>query len=216
MDLSGFFPSDVHYFFTKEKQDWSVLSENEMALAEKYGTKRKADFVTGRYCLRQCTGILGYNGDILIGERGMPVLPPHIAASVSHSRSLCGAVAGPKNSYLSLGIDIETAGRVNKDLWHLLFTASEQEYLDSLSPEEQQLQSTVFFSLKEAYYKCQYPLTGTYLDFTEVAVIVKNQNLFVQLLKDIPGPFIKGGLTEGKMTTYGTQVITFCALQNFA
>ena len=212
MDLSGFFPSDVHFFFTRERPDWDVLTESEMAIAEKYGTKRKSDFVTGRYCLRQCTGPMGFRGDILIGERGMPMLPQHIAASVSHSRNICGAIAGPKSTYLSLGIDIETAGRVSKEMWHLLFTTSEQKYLGSLSPDEQLLQSTVFFSLKEAYYKCQFPLTHTYLDFTEVAVRVLNQKLFVELLIEIPGPFKKGSLTEGKMTRYETEVITFCAI----
>lgn len=212
MDLSGFFPEGVVAFFTDERQGLNALSENELLLTETYGVKRLADFCTGRYCLRKCTERYGYAGDILIGEKGMPLLPDRISASLSHSKNLCGAVAGRRDSYLSLGLDIETLGRVKTDMWYLLFTEQEIRFLNGMHDEQQKLYATTFFSLKEAFYKLQYPLSGIYLDFLEVKVEIVNDRFFVKTLREVGDVFSKGQSVEGTMTCRQGEVITFCSL----
>ena len=212
MVLSSFFPPGVHYSFTMEQKDITVLSPQELAQVEKYGTKRLTDFCTGRYCLRQATAPLGFTGDILIGERGMPLLPADITASPSHSKTLCGAIAAHRSLYTSLGFDIETNSRVHKEMWRLLFTQSEIYYLNSLSADEQLLTSTVYFSLKEAFYKLQFPLTHTYLDFLEVEITNDDGQLAIRLLRDVAEGFVKGQLFAGYMHHYNGHVITYCTL----
>ncbi len=209
---SRFFPGGICYFFSEEKKDKSILSENEWMIVQKYGTKRLADFCTGRYCMRKCTEQLGFSGDILIGDRGMPLLPNHITASLSHSKNLCGAIAGDKDLFLSLGLDIETCGRVHKKMWYLLFTKNEIEYLNSLDDEQQDFISTVFFSLKEAFYKLQYPLTGIFLDFPEVEIVMINNRFYVKMLRHVTSLFAEGRLIQGSILKYYDQVITYCSL----
>jgi len=206
------FPEGIHSFFSYEKKDSTVLSANEYAIVEKYGAKRMTDFCTGRYCLRQCTEKLGFTGDILIGERGKPLLPNHIAASISHSKTLCGAIAANTDSFVALGFDIETAGRVHKDMWHLLFTKNETEMLMAMDTEQQQLHTTIFFSMKEAFYKMQYPITGTYLDFPEVEIQMDNDQFYVKLLRNVDPQFTEGSLTKGSMAVHKEQVITWCTM----
>ena len=207
-----FFPEGISYYFTEDQKDMSVLKPNELMIVEKYGAKRMSDFCTGRYCLRKCMEPLGFDGEILVGERGMPLLPTHITASLSHSKTLCGAIAGHKEQFQSLGFDIETCGRVHTDMWRLLFTKNETEFLNSLDTERRNLLSTVFFSLKEAFYKLQYPLTGVFLDFPEVEVMVENDELHVKLLRRVNGHFTEGLLTGGRMLHHNEQVITYCVL----
>ena len=68
----------------------------------------------------------------------------------------------------SVGIDLESVGRVEKKLWPTLFTARERDYLGQLEPEKASVEATVFFSAKESFYKCQYPLTESWVGFQEV------------------------------------------------
>jgi phosphopantetheine--protein transferase-like protein len=206
------FPNGVHAFFSYDKKDISVLSANEFAIAEKYGTKRLGDFCTGRYCLRSCTELLGYSGDILVGERGKPLLPDNIAASVSHSKTLCGAIAADTTLFQSVGIDIESIGRVHKDMWHLLFTPNETSQLVCLDEPAQQKLSTIFFSMKEAFYKMQYPLTATYLDFKEVEVIAQQGRYSVKLLTHVNEQFRSGTQVNGTTHSHNDQIITWCLL----
>ena len=70
----------------------------------------------------------------------------------------------------SLGLDIEVIGRVTKDLWDFVFTESEKMYLSGLSENEKLFKSTALFSIKEAFYKFQRPITKVFLDFLEVEV----------------------------------------------
>jgi len=212
MISSLFFPADVSWYFSEEKYDGSILSENERELAKTYGTKRFTDFCTGRFCMRQATASLGFTGDILIGERGMPLLPGNITASLSHSKKISGAIAGHKDNYLSLGIDIETCGRVKQDMWYLLFTENELLFLNDKNEEQIQFYATAFFSLKEAFYKMQYPLTCIYLDFPEVEVVVTNDQYYVKPLRHVAGLFTEGRLFPGQVIRYKEQVVTYLTL----
>jgi 4'-phosphopantetheinyl transferase EntD len=209
---ADFFPNSVSYYFTTQQMGVEALSANEMAVAKNYGTKRFADFCTGRYCLRKSTEALQYTGDILIGERGMPLLPNYIAASISHSKNLCGAVASHKKHNLSLGIDIETNGRVHEDMWRLLFTQREIEWLLRHDKKQTALISTIFFSLKEAFYKLQYPLTGVYLDFPEVEIEVVDEQYYAILLKHVNDEFTTGKQIPGKVLQLNNEIITYCSL----
>lgn len=210
ISLPGFFPGGVAHYFTAQRYGVEELLPQERTLSGGYGDKRLSDFCTGRYCMRQSTAPLGFSGEILIGNKGMPLLPDHITASLSHSRKLCGAVAAPKDMYLSLGLDIETNGRVHKDMWHLLFSANEINYLNSLDEAAQLLTTTIFFSAKEAFYKMQFPLTDTYLDFHDVEMDVIDGRYDVRLLRD-SGGFSCGQSFNATIYRSGEEVITFCA-----
>lgn len=207
-----FFPRGIKHYFTTEKHGPDTLSPAERDLSSRFGAKRLSDFCTGRYCLRYCTTALGFSGDIPVGERGMLVLPDGITASVSHSRVLCGAVAAPTSLYRSIGIDVETVGRVGGDMWHLLFTDSEMDFLRSIPSElEREMISTSFFSLKEAFYKMQFPLTSKYLDLHDAEITLSSNGYSIRLLEDA-GEMAVGQIFDGKVLYNGSEVVTFCAL----
>ena len=160
-------------FFSTQFFSFEVLTENEHALTAKFNKKRLMDFSTGRYCAKEVLKLLGTeNSDILIGFHNEPLWPCGIVGSISHSSNLVGALAS--NKVKAIGIDIETIGKVGPDVWNLVFTTAEQNFISALEKHQQELYSTLLFSAKECFYKLQFPLTKQYIDFKEVEITIKN------------------------------------------
>lgn len=118
--------------FTSQRFTEEVLSEKEKEHIGKYSRKRISDFATGRYCAKQTLSLLGYGyPEIQMGVDNEPLWPKGIVGSISHSENLTGAIAGHTENFYSIGMDIETMGKVGHDAWHLVFTENEQDFLNS-------------------------------------------------------------------------------------
>jgi 4'-phosphopantetheinyl transferase EntD len=140
-----------------------------------FSPKRLADYSSGRYCATKALEQLEIKDvSIPIGEDRAPVWPEGIVGSISHCDRLIGAIVAKSSDHISLGLDIEEIGRVSPDLWDLVFTENEKKYLSGLSSDEILVQSTAIFSIKEAFYKFQHPLTKTFLDFLDVEVCLED------------------------------------------
>jgi 4'-phosphopantetheinyl transferase EntD len=160
----------ICYFFSSQKQELH-LQKLILPPNNQFSPKRMADFSTGRYCALKALEQLGIKDvNIPIGEDRAPIWPLGIVGSISHCDSLIGAIVAKSSDHISLGLDIEEIGRVTADLWDLVFTENEKNFLSGLSNEDQRVKSTAIFSIKEAFYKFQHPLTKTFLDFLDVEV----------------------------------------------
>lgn len=161
-------PSLLSQVFTTEFVGAEVLTPAEKTLVKKAALKRQNDFSTGRYCARKALQRFGVNDtEILMGEVKEPIWPEGFVGSISHSKKLTGAIVARTGDIAALGLDIETIGGVSRDMWDMLFTDNEQSFLNTLDDDGQILFATLIFSIKEAFYKLQYPLTKQYLDFKE-------------------------------------------------
>jgi 4'-phosphopantetheinyl transferase EntD len=166
IDLSQ---TSIHWFFTDE----FVNLSDQIASPpnHQFSPKRLTEFSTGRLCAIKALELLSIREtNIPIGEDRAPIWPRGIVGSISHCDSLTGAIVAKKSDHISLGLDIEEIGRVTPDLWELVFTENEKNFLFSLSNEDQRVKSTAIFSIKEAFYKFQHPLTKTFLDFLDVEI----------------------------------------------
>lgn len=162
-------------FFTTEFIGAEALTPAEKALIAKAVLKRQNDFSTGRHCAREALAQFGVTGaEILMGEVNEPLWPDGFVGSISHSKKLTGAMVARAGDIAALGLDIETIGGVNRDMWDMLFVDVEQTLLNTLDDDGQVLFTTLIFSFKEAFYKLQYPLTGQYVDFKEVELLHEN------------------------------------------
>ena len=172
------------FFFIEHKFCFSD-SLKHFPANHQFSQKRLADFSTGRYCAIKALEQLGIQDVIIpIGEDKEPIWPEGIVGSISHCDSLTGAIVAKSTDNISLGLDIEEIGRVTTDLWDLVFTENEKNYLSGLSDENKRVQSTAIFSIKEAFYKFQHPLTKTFLDFLDVEVELQDLNN-VRVLSEI-------------------------------
>ena len=179
------FESKLKFFYTFEQYN---LPLHNLALPanHQFSLKRLSDFSTGRYCAIKALEQLGINNSIIpIGKDREPIWPEGIVGSISHCDSLTGAIVAKSSDHISLGLDIEEIGRVTPDLWDLVFTENEKNYLFRLSDEDILVQSTAIFSIKEAFYKFQHPLTKTFLDFLDVEVVMPGLNQVKVLVETI-------------------------------
>lgn len=124
-----------------------------------------------------------------------PVWPDGFTGSISHSRQLLAVAVGRHEDTRGLGIDLEAIA--NPD---------ELEAIESVCmvPEEHALVgnalpradwATLVFSAKEAFYKCQFPLTRCPLEFGDLAVMhadVSAQRLVLRLQRDAGPDFRRG------------------------
>ena len=156
-------------FFSEKFFSEAMLTKNERLLTFNWSEKRITEFSTGRYCARKAlTPFELGEQDILVGTNREPLWPAGIIGSISHCDNFVGAVIASTTTLKAIGLDIETIGKVGLELWDLVFTPSEQSFLRTLEPTQISLYSTVLFSAKECFYKLQFPLTRTYIDFKDV------------------------------------------------
>lgn len=164
------FPSGIVSSFTMENIPFSSLFEKERSICKSYESQRLSDFLRGRYCAHRCLASFQISSPVLKDDVGAPIWPEGFSGSISHTHGLAGAILSRKNTFLSVGLDIEKIGRIDTEIWPLLFTESEISLLHKLNSEKQQEVSTLMFSMKEAYYKMQYQLTKSGMEYDDLEV----------------------------------------------
>ena len=132
---------------------------------------RQREFAAGRTCARALLARLGLAPVALPpGHDRRPQWPPGVLGSIAHDKHLCAVVVARAQRFASLGIDIEPAEPLERELWSTLFLARELEALDRLPPAQRGRTARLFFSAKECVYKCVHPLLGTGFGFHDVEI----------------------------------------------
>ena len=133
--------------------------------------KRLAEFAAGRACARVALAQLGVASFTLhVGADREPLWPPGITGSITHTAGFCGVVAAQQRHIASLGVDAEVHRAVRVELRRAICTPAEERHLEQLPPDRAADLATVVFSAKEAFFKCQFPLTRQWLNFHDVSV----------------------------------------------
>ena len=175
---------------------------------------RQREFVAGRLIARALSDQLCLPPSPLRrAEDRAPVWPADRVGSLSHCDTLCAAAIGIPPAIRSVGIDIETIGRVEPKLWPTLFTEQETRYFTSLPPETVALETTLFFSAKESFYKCQYPLTQSWVGFQDVEVTRVDEHLLaITPTSGTPQPWHKDPIHTVEITD--AHIVTVMLLRN--
>lgn len=133
--------------------------------------KRIQDFAAGRVCAHRALrelGILDFS--LLAGEHREPIWPAAIVGSITHTRGYAAAVVARQRDLKSVGLDCEVIDSVDEDLWSRICTPTEIARLAQLPPAERGRQAALIFAAKEAFYKCQFPLTRAWVGFEDVVI----------------------------------------------
>jgi 4'-phosphopantetheinyl transferase EntD len=137
------------------------------------GAKRQAEFGTARVCARQALARLGIASCALVPNPDRsPFWPSGIRGSISHAAGQCAVVVSNASDVIAVGVDFEPNLALDRDLERLICTRAEINWLASFDPKVRGYLGKVLFCAKEAFYKCQYPLTATILDFTDVVLAI--------------------------------------------
>ena len=152
----------------------SDLYPQEHAETTTFGEKRRSEFSAGRLCAKLALAELGIvNFPLQINVDRRPRWPDDIVGSISHTHDYCAALVARTKDADAIGFDVERTERIGEELWDTLFTSRERERLATLSPARRVIEATIVFSAKEAFYKCHFARSPTWLDFTDVEIEIK-------------------------------------------
>jgi 4'-phosphopantetheinyl transferase EntD len=151
--------------------DPALLLPAEAACLGRAVKKRVEEFAAGRLCARRALAEFGIEDFALrVRSDRQPQWPATLVGSITHTQGLCAAVAAERRRFAGVGLDSEVVGHVKRDIWEKICVEREIDWLASLPGAGQSLAAALIFAAKEAFYKCQYPVTGEFLSFHDVEV----------------------------------------------
>lgn len=173
--VSRLFPKTVVTAETTVFPPIGVLHPAELRYVRDAVRHRKREYAAGRACARAGLAELGISDvTLLSGDDRLPIWPPGIAGSITHTNSYCAAAIVPTDLARSIGLDAEPNEPLDPELFPYVCSPSELLWLGARarSEQDQGRLAKLLFSIKEAVFKCQYPITRRYLEFDEVQVIL--------------------------------------------
>ena len=130
---------------------------------------RRKEYAEGRACALRALQVVGSSeaADLPGDTDGVPVWPEGLLGSITHSKGLCAAVAGSTTGLQVLGLDLERTDRLKASAIQRIVHATEADFVQG-----DQLRGSILFSLKEAFYKAQFPQWRTTANFEDLALDV--------------------------------------------
>lgn len=147
------------------------LFENERTLIANAGDKRKREFISGRVMARKLMAELGRPEQALLNrEDRTPIWPEGVIGSISHCDDFCAVAIASTDQVQSLGLDVEPDSPLEDELISELAFGDEIAWIEANGEFDRGRRLRMLFVAKEAAYKCQFPLTGASLEFSDLAV----------------------------------------------
>jgi len=97
---------------------------------------------------------------ITSGANGEPIWPHKYCGSISHSPTHAAALVGPQSRFRALGLDICDTRPLGDDLKNRVVTPNETKALHGLLSDFTDDIGNAVFSMKEAFFECQFVVTG--------------------------------------------------------
>lgn len=174
--------------------------------------KRKMEFLLGRYCAQKALLSLGLNVGLLgRKENRIPIWPDGYTGSISHSDEHIIAVSSATTNYSAMGVDVEKF--ISKEhflsISDFILNEDEKSLIKKIDINNRMIYLTLFFSIKESFYKLFYQQTNITLDFTVMDVIKFDTNYYlIRLNKTINHKYKKGTILKGFYVIKKSVVIT--------
>lgn len=178
--------------------------DSEKLNMELSSASRKQEFLSGRILCRRALSLLEVtHGAILKAPNGCPEWSDIITGSISHKGKVCVVVVGKKDSYLSLGVDIDIDKAMTPDVWKYFVQQGEIANIC-----DKNRFANILFVCKEAVYKCLVQLNNVYeeIDFKDIFIYLDENYSETQCFRCIVDSII----LLGKVTIIGPAVIA-CA-----
>jgi 4'-phosphopantetheinyl transferase EntD len=131
--------------------------------------KRQAEFGTARVCAREALSRLGVGPCSLVPNTDRsPRWPAGIRGSIAHTDDWCAVAVTGAPAIVGIGLDLEADTAFEPELEGAICTRAELNWIRSFDRAEMGWLGPLVFSAKEAFYKCQYAVTSTRLNFKDV------------------------------------------------
>jgi 4'-phosphopantetheinyl transferase EntD len=177
---------------------------------------RRREFAAGRILAARALASLGCAAcPILAGPDRAPIWPAGFTGSISHTHEHVAVAVGRTDGLLAIGIDIEDAGRFRPDLEHQILRPEEiAANLTGLPPDRRQSVLALLFSIKEAFYKCQYVISQQFLGFHDARTTIDFTRQSFELTLLVTVPPLADDVFHGKFQMRSGGVATAMVLRN--
>ena len=186
--IEALFPPEVIVVRATDEMENLPLHPEEAARTEKMAPKRLSEYKLGRACVREGLARLGIDNYPFLNDTDRsPIWPPNIVGSLTHCRNLCAAALTRQGAIASLGLDAEPLRALSPAVLERITSPAERGHLENLpDPPHTGGWGLLLFSAKEAFYKCYYPLTRTFLGFrdAELEIDVLGKRFVARLVND--------------------------------
>ena len=206
--LLEIFGPDIGIGVTDPNAGHHELRQIEQEAVARAVPKRVQEFAAGRAAARLALREIG-RAEVAIprAEDRSPVWPAGIAGSISHCDDLCLAVVSHIDHWRALGLDVEDNAPLPKETWPIILTESELSRLTALPIWKRSRTIKALFSIKEAVYKAQYPLTGMIFDFHTLEVSLQGRDFTAELTCDV-AQLQRGVQFSGRYFTHGKYLMS--------
>lgn len=169
---------------------------------------RVLEFAAGRVCARAAITALGHPvAPLLSGADRAPIWPSGVVGSITHTGQYCVAVVGSDRQFTAIGVDAERLGAVDLPLWQLTLHPDEVANLRRLDPAASSQRATMLFAAKEAFYKCQYGMTRSWIGFQDVIVTIADDTFDLSFADEPKFALQLPGQWKGRFAVVGDLVI---------
>lgn len=175
------YPDLCVYIDDKISNQVDHLHPEEIQLGEEISSeKRRCHFLSGRQCAQKAISQLKMKQEpIYRNENRSPIWPSGIKGSITHDRNLAAAlVTKSTDKVQGIGIDIEDLKRkLSSGISRHILTKEEVVQWNT-SEDKITLETRIIFSIKEAIFKCFFPLNAIYLGFHDAAISTLKDGYF--------------------------------------
>ncbi|WOA53279.1 4'-phosphopantetheinyl transferase family protein [Dickeya solani] len=164
--------------------------------------KRRAEYLAGRFCAAQALKKWGiYVRHIGRGEHGEPLWPEGMIGSISHCHNRAVALVGDATGKIGVGIDVEDEIS-HEVISNVLAQTLDEHEIALISADSARFQAcfTLFFSLKESFFKAAYGNVGHYFGFEAISIFkidFVNQSMDFVLKETLSPQLVKGKTARG-------------------
>lgn len=174
-----------------------MFAEERRYIAEARAA-RQAEFGTARICARRALAELGIAPCPLVPNPDRsPRWPAGIRGTIAHAGGICAAAVAASTDLHAIGLDIEPDVPLPSDLERVICTDAERRWLERIGDARGRT-GKLIFSAKEAWYKCQYGVSGALIDFREVTLTIDlDHQRFYTVDGPVPGIEGRYGYADG-------------------
>lgn len=206
------FPDNCEFAVAQNNLELTGVHPLEVEIGNSFlSSNRRSEFFSGRRCAHLAMVAAGYpNLPVLRAYDRSPIWPLTIVGSITHTSVLASVIIKKHHSrVMGLGIDLEDLSRdirtnINS---HILTSWEMSQWTDASAVVSREVK--IIFSIKEAIFKCFYPINEVYLGFHDAEITELSDDRFqASLLKNpFSHPTQTPLLLQGKLAFFESHVL---------
>jgi 4'-phosphopantetheinyl transferase EntD len=213
--LEPLFPNGVASIFSESVPANLQLHPEELQFTKKMAERRLQEFQHGRSCARLALSMLDQPpGPVGRGKHREPLWPAGCIGSISHAGDHAAAAVAAADLFLGIGLDMEFADPIEDGLIASICRPDEIDRVDD--GEDMGYRAKLLFSIKESIYKCLWPLTREFVDFTEIEVrLVDDSNQYEAIPHTAKCDAAPVNRLSGRYRQYGNLILASAYISKY-